>query len=124
MSEIQEELKIFRKGTATHIEGGVFGYLFLDKDTQSHVVYVPSLDISGYGNTIDEAHDMVKFCIKEYMIELSKLPLRKIHLELFKLGWSKKKFHTKILSPNFVPAHKLDEQGIKDYSKLEIPFAV
>ena len=123
MTEKKEELKIYRKGKATHIKGGVLGFEFLDKESDSIVVYVPSLDISGYGKTVEDAREMVRFCIDSYMTDLSKLPLKEIHHELFKLGWSKQKFHTKILSPNFVPLNKLEEQGIKDYKELEIPFA-
>ena len=120
---MKEELKVSRKGNNTNIKGSVIGFQFTDKETESIVIYVPSLDISGYGQTVTKALEMVQFSINSYMQELCKLPLKSIHQELFKLGWSKQKFHTKILNPNFTPKAKLEDQGISDYQEIPVTFA-
>ena len=39
---------------------------FIDKDTKQHVIYIPSLNISSYGETNDKAEEMMRFCLEEY----------------------------------------------------------
>ena len=62
---------------------------FIDKDTKQHVVYMPSLNISGYGETNDKAEEMMKFSLEDYFSYLLTLPMDKISTELAKYGWKK-----------------------------------
>lgn len=65
------------------------GYKFVDKDTKQVVVYIPALEISGYGETTEKADEMLKFNLKEYFQYLTTLSTDKIQIELSKLGWRK-----------------------------------
>jgi hypothetical protein len=66
--------------------------LFLFKDEKSHVVYSPTLDLSGYGDTEEEAKKSFQIVMEEFI----KYAIEKGTLEdaLKKLGWTiiKKKY--------------------------------
>jgi hypothetical protein len=38
---------------------------YIDKDTRQYVIYIPSLEISGYGATEAKAMEMVEFSLKD-----------------------------------------------------------
>ena len=75
---------------------------FLDKDTNMYVSLVPALDISGYGDNIDEAMELVNFSVDEFFNHLTKMPIENISIELSKLGWKKNVFKNKEFSRAFV----------------------
>jgi hypothetical protein len=83
------------KGTSTEIT-------FRDKDTNQVVVYCPEFDITGYGDTKQEAMEMLKFSLDEYFTYLLKLPIKKIATELKQFGWKKVKLHNKEFSNSYV----------------------
>ena len=62
-------------------------FKFIDKDTKQHIVYIPSLDISGYGDTEEKALDMAKFSIVDFCQYLFTLPANEMQIELSKFGW-------------------------------------
>lgn len=119
----KEELKISKKHDHLKIKGCVYGYEFLDEATNMKVIFVPALDISGYGKTSEEANEMVRFSIDFFMKNLIVLPIKSIKAELSKLGWTNQILHTKVYHPNFNPTDKLTAEGISDYTKTEIPLA-
>ncbi len=57
------------------------------KDGNSHIIYLPSLQLSAYGDTIKEVNEMVKISLKEFSENLLKLNEVKIHSILKQLGW-------------------------------------
>lgn len=116
----QEFIKIKKVYGKTHLKGVFKGFNFVDKETNMIVVFIPSLDISGYGDNIEEATYMVKESLDDYGKALLKLSLKEINQELIRLGWMKEKFRTKIFHPNFNPEEKLVEDGIKNYQTKEI----
>lgn len=120
MSTYYETLKVKKSKGATTLNCKVVGFSFLDKESKMHVMYIPSLDISGYGDTIEEADSMANECLKEYCDQLVKLSLKEITSEMIRLGWSKDKFHTKVFKPNFNPEEILKEDGISDYKTNKI----
>jgi len=61
----------------------------------SHIVYLPSLQISAYGDSIEEANDMINISLKEFSENLLELSETKINDVLHKLGWEKSKFFKK-----------------------------
>lgn len=65
------------------------------KDGDSHILYLPSLGISGYGDTPEEAHEILKISITEFTNELIKLPEHKMFEELRKFGWKRDKIFRK-----------------------------
>lgn len=76
-----------------HVHGTITAFKFLDKDTKQTVIYIPSLELSGYGDTIDKAREMVQFAIKDtfdFMLEMHADDLRSY---LSGFGWKKTMFN-------------------------------
>ena len=65
---------------------------FIDKDTKQHVIYLPSFDISGYGETPEKATEMAKFSLIDFFEYLFTLPKDKLQIELAKFGWKRSMF--------------------------------
>lgn len=89
-----------------HILGTFRAYKFIDKDTNQHVVYMPSFDISGYGETAEKASEMFRFLLDEFGVYLLSLTMKKVHQELAKFGWRQGMF-----SKDFSKAY-VDSSGI------------
>ena len=66
------------------------------------VLYIPSLEISGYGNNYSEAKEMLDEAVKYFLQNLIKLPKERINLELSKLGFIRKKYKTKEYSKAYI----------------------
>ncbi len=75
---------------------------FRDKDTRQIVFYLPSLDLTGYGNTDAKAIELLNFSVNEYFMHLSKLTYNQIKDELTLLGWKISKTSIKQFSKVFV----------------------
>jgi len=67
------------------------------KEGNSHILYIPSLKLSSYGDTIKEAHQMMKISLDAFAKDLFSLPVNKIHNFLAELGWEKHKYFRKRL---------------------------
>ncbi|MDD3723148.1 MAG: hypothetical protein PHW92_11825 [Lutibacter sp.] len=72
------------------------GIAFKEKD--SHIIYLPSLQLSAYGDNFKEANEMVKATVHEFSKNLLELPENKINSILKDLGWIKHKFFKKRMS--------------------------
>jgi hypothetical protein len=59
----------------------------IDRDTKQFVFYVPSLELTGYGNSVDRAFEMLNRSIDDFCEFITKLKNKEIEHELFKLGW-------------------------------------
>lgn len=71
--------------------------LIIFEDSGCQIVYCPALDVSGYGQTEDEAYESLKICLGEFFqYTLNKNTFR---TELQKLGWKLKKSKTKPMIP-------------------------
>jgi len=55
------------------ITGQVLTYRYIDKDTKQFVIYSPSLELTGYGETEKKADEIFKFSLEEYFNDLIKL---------------------------------------------------
>ncbi len=67
---------------------------FVDKDSKQYVLYMPSLELTGYGETVAKAKEMLQFAISDYFGYLSSFKnMDKIQVELHKLGWEKGMFN-------------------------------
>ncbi len=77
-------------------------FKFIDKDTKQTVLYSPSFDISGYGETMEKAFEMLKFSLDDVFENLSILPIDKLRQELAKYGWKKDVLRNKEFSKTFV----------------------
>jgi len=94
---------------------------YQDKETNQFVIYVPSLDISGYGETIEKAQKIIEFSLNEFCEYLSSLSVKKIETELFKLGWKHDKLKNKEYSKAYIDmSGKLKNFAIEDTLKVSV----
>ena len=75
---------------------------FQDKDTLQQVLYIPSLDISAYGDTQEKTYEMVRNAMDEYFDFLTSLPKIEFYQELSKCKWKKNTFASKQFSKVYV----------------------
>ena len=83
------------------ISGQFSAFKFVDKETKQHIVFIPSFDVSGYGETLEKANEMLKFCLDDMFDKLINMPHHGISSELSRQGW-KKAFYNKQFSKAFV----------------------
>ncbi|MGV6946353.1 hypothetical protein [Sphingobacterium kyonggiense] len=70
-----------------------FFKVFFFRENGSFLFYVPSLNLSSYGDSVIEAEDMMKnIVIPDYCRNLMSLPKSTIFHELKQLGWQRSKF--------------------------------
>lgn len=73
---------------------GMFSILkYVDKETQQVVIYLPALEISGYGETDEKATEILRFNIHELFKYLIDLPPVELKSYLQSAGWSNKLFN-------------------------------
>ncbi len=89
MSSSKELIKInFKK---RHFEGRICVFDFIDNG--HHIAYMPSLNLSGYGDSEHEARQLLMdFVVKDFLEGLFTLSEHKINEELKKLGWERSLF--------------------------------
>lgn len=68
------------------------------KEGDYDIIYIPSLQISGYGQTIKEAHELVRISLEDFSETLFKHNEYKVFEVLKKLGWERNKFFNKRMS--------------------------
>ncbi len=83
----------------------VNGLNFIDKDTKQFVIYIPSLNISGYGETKEKADEMIKESFDFFCSHLVSLDTPQMNSLLAALGW-RKNFFAKQFSKLYI-----DETG-------------
>lgn len=66
---------------------------FMDGD--SHVIYIPSLEISAYGDSFEEAHEMMKENLHVFSEDMFECSAQEVDAILSELGWKKGKFFPK-----------------------------
>lgn len=89
----QLHIKLPKHNVKGGIQGNIGAFKFIDNDTKQYVIYIPSLEISGYGETEDKAREMLKFSLDDFYQYLVSLPSGQINEELVKLGWEKSVLH-------------------------------
>ena len=89
--------------------------VFQDKDTQQYIAMVPSLELTGYGQTKKKAFEMLKFSLDDYYTHLIKLSSTKMAIELQKLGWKKNKLKNKDYSKAYVDLNG----NLKEFNAIE-----
>lgn len=96
----EEFLKIDHK--AGFIKFCAKRYIFQDDDTDQYVCLIPSLGITGYGETVKKAKHMLKSAIDNFNSFIIDLPPHKLAQELTKMGWVRSKLRSKEYSKAFV----------------------
>jgi len=103
---------IFINKSKGHIHGVL--KVFQIQDGEFIVVYCPSLNITGYGKTVDEAESMFKDSINDYFESLMVLKKEAIDSELSLLGWDHGYFAKRYENKAFI-----DKQGV--LKNFELP---
>jgi len=89
-----------------NMAGKVRVFDFMDEG--HHISYIPSLNLSGYGDTKQEALDLLmKHVVKDFFEGLLTLSESQINEELKKLGWERSHFLNREFSKSY-----LDEDGV------------
>ncbi len=100
----KEFLKInFSSG---EVKAGLYTYDF--KDNEHIITYIPSLNLSAYGSTVEEANERLEEVLDDYFENLVELPERHASDELKKYGWSR----DKIFKKKFEKSAYVDRDGI------------
>lgn len=86
------------------VSGKLNGISFIDNDTKQQVFFLPSLDISGYGNTLEEAQNMVIDTVDDFFQTLLDSDIDVYNFHLKSLGWNKDKLFNKRFSKVSVDA--------------------
>jgi hypothetical protein len=90
-----------------HIQGTLCVFDFIDNG--HHIAYMPSLSLTGYGDNVQEAHDLlINSVVKDFFEGLFSLTEEQINTELKNLGWKKSLFFKKDFSKS---AH-IDKEGV------------
>jgi len=88
---------------------------FRDKDTRQIVIYIPSIEITGYGSNESTAEEMLNFSINEYFLLLMSMSKEKLEIEMSNLGWVHDKIRSKEFSKSFI-----DMSGhLQDFNAVE-----
>lgn len=108
---ISSLVKVNRKGNDQIrflLNGAVKGQInlhkFIDRDTKDFIFFCPSLDITGYGETENDAFEMIKASMDDFFEFLRNLSFQERDIKLRELGWEKSKFFNKRFSKAFVDA--------------------
>lgn len=84
------------------IQAKLSAFQFIDKDTSQYVIVVPSLEISGYGETLEKAEEMLKFSLDQFAIYILAMDSDGISKEFSSLGWKRNPFRNKEFSKAFI----------------------
>ncbi len=84
------------------------------KQFDQWVFICPSINVSGYGDTLEDAKASFEYNLQLFMDEFLKLKFIDRKKELKKLGWQQDKFHSKNYSIAYI-----DKDGI--LNNLEMP---
>lgn len=115
MSEEREFIKFnFRR---KQLDGNLKAHSFFSDGYE--FVYIPSLNISGYGNTQEEAKEMAKVCIKDFAETLFASGEKRAIEEIKNLGWKKDKYFNKFNAPFVDKNGILREFNLSEETKIE-----
>ena len=79
--------------TKTRIKGQFSGVAFAEGN--SHIVYIPSLQLSSYGDSIKEAREMMEIVLVKFSKDVLALSEDKVQNVLSKLGWKRTQYFKK-----------------------------
>lgn len=115
-----ETFRVERKGGNTVLTVTVTALNFIDSETNLHMSYVPSLNISAYGKDAKDAYEMLEAAIRTYITNLSKLPMKQIQAELALYNWRPQKIRTKIFRPSVSYKEIAKREKISRYTEATI----
>ena len=77
----------------TNIKGKVNAIGFIEGN--SHILYIPSLKLSSYGDSLEEARKMIIMVLNQFTKDLSVLNQDKAESMLADLGWGQQRYFKK-----------------------------
>ncbi|MFC4219399.1 hypothetical protein [Flagellimonas marina] len=98
---ITEQLKISKQNIFVRVNR------MIGQKDDSWVVYSPSLEVSGYGSSKEEAMETFELDMEGFMDSLFAMSRKEQQRFLFELGWKKSKFFNKQYSKAYI-----DKDGI------------
>jgi len=87
----KEFLKISVKNRK--FKAGLHAMGFMDGD--SHIIYIPSLQLSAYGDSFEEAHEMMYEVLAVFSEDMFECSETEVDTILSDLGWKKQKYFPK-----------------------------
>jgi hypothetical protein len=97
-----DSLRIAYKNGGTDITGVLSSIKMIDRDTSQHIIFIPSLNLTSYGETLDKAEKMIKSSIDDFFEYFLDLSPKQRETELYNMGWKQNKFKNKVYSKAFV----------------------
>lgn len=91
-----EEIIVTKRGKSLNVKGEVSMFSF--SQNEFIIIYLPSLGISGYGETVDEAKESLEHTLTSFIENMHGLSMSKIEKEFLNLGWKKNHFFNKRFS--------------------------
>jgi len=88
-----ESLKINFKEKSIKAKLNAYGF----KDGEFYILYIPSLEISAYGDDFKDAYKMAKVSLKTFSEDLFSMTEKEARKMLEKLGWKKSSIFKKKL---------------------------
>ena len=79
--------------------------VYSGKEEDHFVMVSPSLMVSGYGSSFEEARDSFELNVKLYVSEFAALSLKAKESELLKLGFRQEALHHKNYSKSYIDAN-------------------
>lgn len=89
-------------------------------DNEFQMVYIPSLNISGYGETIQEAKEMADEVMKDFSTRLLEQPESKALIVLNKYGWQRERVLKKRLRNRLVNDYENIKKSLSIGNHVEI----
>jgi len=111
----EEYLRIENGGRKNEVALGVRMLQFKDRETNQTIIYIPSLEISAYGESKEKAKSMLNEELKSFSKYLLSLSTKKANEELNSLGWKKQEYAHK----NFSHAY-IDKDGVLQNFDVDI----
>src|SRR5690606_9995731 len=95
MSRLQFSGKLVNGGSKIKTDLSLISFV----EEGTHIIYSPALDLSGYGNSEEEAKESFQVVLQEFLSYC--MNKKTLYTELERLGWSIKrnKKHPRITSP-------------------------
>ena len=118
-----EYIRIKNTKNSIQASGKSVSVEYQDPETGMFCMYIPSLQLHSYGDTMEEAEEMLDESMKMFFDNLFTSSLKKIESELYRLGWSKKKFKQKEFFPIVDLEERLKEEKIENYKVSELNIA-
>jgi hypothetical protein len=100
-----DQIRINQSRFTKSLELTVTIFSFVDKDTMQHIRYVPSLDLSSYGNDADKAQLMLDTSLQEELNRILAMNNKQAKSYLAQYGWKIQPHHNKNLSNVVVDKH-------------------